>query len=461
MYNLWNKCLIKLKNNLSKYEFNMWILPLQVLIIKKYIYLCAPNIYIFNNIYKRYLNLIYKYIIKYNINFYIIKFIIGDKKLITKRFNLKKKKYIILNNYFDIKDFYLFKKYNFENFIYGKSNFLVYSKLYNLIHFKKIKFKLIFLYSNSGLGKTHLLCSVKNYIDKIYKIKKDVIYINSLNFIKKMYLLINKYNFNVIKYYINSINFFLIDNINFIKNNIFLQKKFYFVLKYLIHYKFKLYIIISSNIIISKLNFIKKLSSLLSNFVININNIDFVIKRKFIKKFFIKNNMLLNDNIINYICSIKIDNFFQLKEILNIIFFYSSYYNCLKNIEICFIKKIFNNFLNTYNNYLFFCIQKSICIYYNINIKKLLSKSRIKNILYPRQIFIFLSKKIINYSLYKLSYLFNNLSYYQILYSYNKIKKLYYNNNLIKKDINSLIKIILKNKNAFYIKERKNSKFIK
>lgn len=259
-----------------------------------------------------------------------------------------------------------------------------------------------------------------------------------------MYFLIKNYNFLNFKFYIKSVDLFLIEDIHLIVNNFFLQKKFLFILNYLFKYNKKYYIIITSNLNINNLNFIYDLSFLLSINIINICKIDYIIKYIFIKKYFKKNNILIKKNIINYICKIEINNFYELKEILDIIYIYSIYFKCLNNININFIKLISYNYLNLYDFNFILNIQKNVCIYYNICIKKLLSESRIKKFLYPRQISIFLSKKIINLSFYKLGLFYNNLNYSIILYSYNKIKKLYINDNLVKKDIDYLTKIILK-----------------
>ncbi len=444
LHYLWQKCLIKIKNYLSEYEFNMWIFPLQVNLINKYIYLCAPNFFILNYVRKKYFYLICKYIIRYYINFNYIKFIVGNKRLIFKRIYIKNRSKKILDKYLKFNDLFLFNKCRFSNFICSKSNFFAYNKIFNLSFLKKKNNKIIFLYSYSGLGKTHLLYSLINNINTIYKFKKNIIYINCYKFIKKMYFLIKNYNFLNFKFYIKSVDLFLIEDIHLIVNNFFLQKKFLFILNYLFKYNKKYYIIITSNLNINNLNFIYDLSFLLSINIINICKIDYIIKYIFIKKYFKKNNILIKKNIINYICKIEINNFYELKEILDIIYIYSIYFKCLNNININFIKLISYNYLNLYDFNFILNIQKNVCIYYNICIKKLLSESRIKKFLYPRQISIFLSKKIINLSFYKLGLFYNNLNYSIILYSYNKIKKLYINDNLVKKDIDYLTKIILK-----------------
>ena len=55
--------------------------------------------------------------------------------------------------------------YTFENFVVGKTNEFAYAAARKVAESKSISFNPLFLYSGVGLGKTHLLRSIQNYID--------------------------------------------------------------------------------------------------------------------------------------------------------------------------------------------------------------------------------------------------------------------------------------------------------
>ena len=58
------------------------------------------------------------------------------------------------------------KKYTFENFVVGKSNQVVYAAMKSVAENPGHKFNPLFIYSGVGLGKTHLLHAVGNYLNE-------------------------------------------------------------------------------------------------------------------------------------------------------------------------------------------------------------------------------------------------------------------------------------------------------
>ena len=51
-------------------------------------------------------------------------------------------------------------KYTFENFVVGKSNQLAYAAAQRIAESDSAQFNPLFLYSNAGLGKTHLMHAI-------------------------------------------------------------------------------------------------------------------------------------------------------------------------------------------------------------------------------------------------------------------------------------------------------------
>ena len=77
------------------------------------------------------------------------------------------------------------------------------------------KFNPLFIYGNSGLGKTHLLMAIGNYVMKANPEKK-VYYIESLKFVEMVVNAIANHNIDAFKKYMYSLDLLLVDDIQFI-----------------------------------------------------------------------------------------------------------------------------------------------------------------------------------------------------------------------------------------------------
>ncbi len=446
---IWLKCLNKFKNDLSKNEFIMWILPLQVIINDNSLNLYAPNIFVLNYVKNNYLKNIYKYFSYLCNKLPLINFYVGSKYS-NKNIFVNKKNSFLDFKYF--KNFFLFKTYRFNNFIYSMSNYFAYRKSIDLCFSSFKEYKLLFLYGNTGLGKTHLINSIGNKINDLNYNKKRIIYINAKRFINNIY----KSNINNFMTYLKLSQILLIDDIQYLVNSKRSQKKFLCILNIL--FKRKSILVFTSNKNILDLNLNNEIISKLScGSVIKINKIDFDIKYKFLYLKSKNINLKLNEDIINFISNLDIFNIYELQGILNILFIYAKYFNCLNNINIDFVRNVLYNFLKSdYGSIKIYTIQKIVSNYYKITILNLLSKSRYKSFVYPRQMSIAISKKLTNYSLSKLGIFFGGLDHSTIIYSCKKIKKLYTTNNIVKSDFNNLTKLILSSKYEIFYKKKKN-----
>ena len=73
------------------------------------------------------------------------------------------------------------KKYTFDNFVVGKSNQVVYAAMQSVAENPGYKFNPLFIYSGVGLGKTHLLHAVGNYLNE-HRPDLNVLYVTCEKF---------------------------------------------------------------------------------------------------------------------------------------------------------------------------------------------------------------------------------------------------------------------------------------
>ena len=128
----------------------------------------------------------------------------------------------------------LISKYNFDTFIVGESNKFAHATALAVAENPGVMYNPLFLYSNSGLGKTHLMHSIGNYIVK--NSKKKVLYVTCDKFVEDFTHISrnnkkNKSNnFDNVENFKNkyrNIDVLIIDDIQYLSNAIQTQQEFF------------------------------------------------------------------------------------------------------------------------------------------------------------------------------------------------------------------------------------------
>ncbi len=124
----------------------------------------------------------------------------------------------------------------FENFVVGQFNreashaaLIVASnpgKMYNPL----------FIYSNSGLGKTHLLHAIGNYIIKEKMPNAKVLYINANNFVEEFVKFVRgEKESQSLRDYFKNVDVLLLDDVQFLANRVQTQEMFFYIYNDLIN----------------------------------------------------------------------------------------------------------------------------------------------------------------------------------------------------------------------------------
>ena len=121
------------------------------------------------------------------------------------------------------------KKYTFENFVVGKSNQVVCAAMQSVAEHPSQKFNPLFIYGGVGLGKTHLLHAVGNYLNE-HRPDLNVLYVTCEKFTNDYVDSIRngkeKSNLDFRDKY-RSVDVLMIDDIQFISNKMGIQEEFF------------------------------------------------------------------------------------------------------------------------------------------------------------------------------------------------------------------------------------------
>ena len=183
---LWQKVLDNISNIVDPLSFETWFKNIDFIgIVDDKIRLVIPIMW-----YKSHIEQNYKDIILNSFNnlltspvdsiIYILKDNVEDVLERDKEKNISSVSIPNSSNYTLNHESNLKKNYTFENFIVGESNKFAQAAALAVAENPGTMYNPLFIYGNSGLGKTHLMHAIGNYIETKYK--KKVLYVTSDDF---------------------------------------------------------------------------------------------------------------------------------------------------------------------------------------------------------------------------------------------------------------------------------------
>ena len=425
-YNLiWNKFLERIKQEIQPVNYETWFEETKLIEIKNdYAKILVPM-----TLHKKHLKDVYNDIVT-NIfneitesNFNII-YITNDE--LEKNIVINTDDIGIPANNFESN---LDPKYTFETFICGKSNKFAKMNAVAIAERPGQIYNPMFIYGPSGVGKTHLMQAVGNYIVK--NSNKKVLYVTSEKFVSDfLKIYVDKKensNFNTIDDFKNKyrdIDVLIIDDIQYLQVAKTTQQEFFNTFNEL-HSNGK-QIIISSD---RSPNDLKKLEDrLLTRFSwglsVDIMPPDFDLRMNIISNK-IKNNEIMVEfpiEVQEFIASICTSDVRTLEGCINRILAYSSIMNG-SNIDLPLAEEALNGYVvkplvskNKINQ-----VQQIISQNYNITVEDLKSKKRKANISYPRQIAMYICRTILDEPLARIGSEFGGKDHTTVMHSVNKI----------------------------------------
>ena len=341
-----------------------------------------------------------------------------------------KKNYINLN-----------PKYTFENFVIGSGNQFAHAASFAVANLPGQTYNPMFIYSDVGLGKTHLLNAIAN---KILKEKDlNICLVSSEKFTNEMITSIRDDKMVDFRNRYRNVDVLLIDDIQFIAGKERTQEEFFYTFNAL--YENQKQIVVSSDKIPKDIVSLEE--RIRSRFewglIADIQPPDFETRVAILKKKAILNNINFPDEVINLLANKINSNIRELEGAMIKISAYSSFTGRLIDIDLAIeatsnlLKE--NEKVITAEN-----VIKSVCNYFNIKIADIKSNKKLKEFVEPRQIAMYLIRTYTELSFPEIGDKFGGKDHSSIIYAVNKVKKNLKNNEGLEKTLNNIIKIIKK-----------------
>lgn len=322
------------------------------------------------------------------------------------------------------------QKYTFENFIVGNSNKFAQAAALSVAENPGKMYNPLFIYGNSGLGKTHLMHAIGNYI--VNNTNKRVLYVTSDQFIQD-FIGINKKdnngtNFNYVDFFKNkyrNVDVLIIDDIQFLGGATQTQQEFFHTFNTL--YSDSKQIIISSDRSPDDLKLLE--DRLRTRFcwglTVNIFPPDFNLRMEIIRRKIAAGNFEkeIPEDVIEYIASNMGNDVRQLEGSITRLVAYSAIMggtSITLNLAIDALKDFISKGISEKNDV--HRIQKIVAEFFQISVEDIRSKKRSSNIAFPRQIAMYLCRNLTSESFPKIGTEFGGKDHSTVMHSVEKIE---------------------------------------
>jgi len=334
---------------------------------------------------------------------------------------------------------YLNTKYKFDNFIVGSSNRFAHAAALSVADTPGQSYNPLFIYGGVGLGKTHLLHAIGNAIYEKNP-QTRILITTAEKFLYEVVQKIRENKMNEFKDRYRSVDLLLVDDIEYFQQRGEAAKEEFF------HTFNELYtlnkqIVTTCDSPPQELKIEERLKSRFeAGIVADIQAPDFETRVAILKQKARENNKFVPDNVIGYIAEHIENNVRSLGSTLLTTIAMAAHINDEITLDIAKQAiKTSNPHFETAKKIGIDLIQKVVADYFGLKVQDLSSKKRPENIAKARQIAMYITRNLTEYSLVQIGQYFGGKDHTTVMHAINKIEKLVKEDEKFKPMIDELI----------------------
>lgn len=312
-------------------------------------------------------------------------------------------------------------RYTFNSFVVGNNNRLAHAAALAVTEAPGASYNPLFLYGGAGLGKTHLMHAIGNEILKTYKNLK-VLYVTSETFTNEFVNAIKDNTNEKFRNKYRTVDVLLIDDIQFIAKKDAVQEEFFHTFNTLQENGKQ--IVISSDKPPRDIQLLEE--RLKSRFewglIADISAPDYETRLAILRKKADLDNIIIDDEILSNIASRIDSNIRELEGALNKIVAHASLSNIPITKEMA-EESIYDIVSKKERVISIEYIQEVVSKYFGIDVKDLKSSKKSNDIVFPRQIAMYLCRSVANASFPKIGDEFGKRDHTTVMHAYKKIDK--------------------------------------
>lgn len=420
---LWDRVLVEIELNVSKATFATWFKNTAILKQEDgIIFISVPNQFVKEWLYNKYHKTILKILRDISENVRSIEYLVikepAKTESIAKKIVDNQTNELPLSELYINKDDNLNPRYIFDSFVVGSFNDLAFAAAQAVIKKPGISYNPLFIYGNSGYGKTHLIQAIGNYIKANFQGKR-VYYTTSENYFLGLVNAVQENKIPIFKEKYRKYDVFIMDDIQFLSGKEKTQEELFHLFNTL--YDNNKQIIFSSDKHIHQIpNLEDRLKSRFSaGMIVDIQEPDHESRLAILKSKLQAHNIPIGNGILEYIAEAS-SNIRELEGALNVIICQTNLKN--KELSLNEIKNIVKETTKPKRSVSIKEVIKTISDFYDIPEDSIYEKSRRKEVVKPRQVIMYILREDFKISYPTIGEKLGGRDHTTVIHSCEKIK---------------------------------------
>jgi len=331
-------------------------------------------------------------------------------------------------------------RFTFDNFVVGKPNELAYAAARRVADAESVYFNPLFLYGGVGLGKTHLMHALAWHIHHNHPTRK-VIYMSAEQFMYQFVSSLRHKDILSFREQFRSVDVLMIDDVQFISGKDSTQEEFFHTFNALVDQKRQ--IVISADKSPSDLEGIQERmrSRLGWGLVADIHPTTYELRLGILESKAENLPIAIPKEVLELLAHKITSNIRELEGALNRIVAHATLVG--RTVTLYSAQEVLSDLLRAHERYLTIAdIQKHVAEHYNVRISDMSSTKRLRVVARPRQVAMYLCKKLTSKSLPEIGRNFGGRDHTTVLHAVKKVEELKDNDLAFREDVAILERIL-------------------
>jgi chromosomal replication initiator protein len=333
-------------------------------------------------------------------------------------------------------------RYTFDSFVVGKPNELAYAAAQRVADSQTIYFNPLFLHGGVGLGKTHLMHAIAWHI-KEHHPKRKVLYMSAEQFMHRFVRALRHKDILSFRDQFRSVDVLMIDDVQFISGKDSTQEEFFHTFNALVDKKKQ--IILTADKSPSELKGLEERvrSRLGWGLVVDIHPTTYELRLGILESKIESIEIDIPMHVIEFLAHKITSNIRELEGALNRIVAHATLVG--QKITLDSTQAVLRDLLRANEKSITIeDIQKQVAEHYNVRVSDMHSNRRLRIVARPRQIAMYLSKKLTSYSLPEIGRKFGGRDHTTVMHAIKKVEDLIAQDSAFSEDLYMLENILKK-----------------
>lgn len=333
-------------------------------------------------------------------------------------------------------------KLTFENFVVGKPNELAYAAALRVAESDKVAFNPLFLYGSVGLGKTHLMNAIAWSI-KSRDPKRTIAYLSAEKFMYQFVKAVRYKDTMAFKEQFRSVDVLMIDDIQFICGKDSTQEEFFHTFNTLVDNKRQ--VVVSADKSPSDLEGMEeRLKSRLGwGLVADIHPTTYELRLGILQSKAALASVSIPDKVLEFVAHKVTSNIRELEGALNRIIASAVFVG--REITVDTAREVLSDLLRTSERKVTIDeIQKKVANHYAVKLSDMSSARRLRQVALPRQVAMYLAKKLTTLSLPEIGKNFGGRDHTTVIHAVKKVKSAMQTDASLAEDVRLLLQVLEK-----------------